>query len=836
MHSRHYNAGDVVIKEGDPAKAMFFVVKGTVKVISADGEINFAELNPGNFFGEIGIMFHINRTATVIAKTKCLVAALTAEALEAKTALYPEIQDLIKAAAQERYRQWASGMEKAGRRVHGDVESLHEKKKEDRRDSHGSIRDLSLSRMSSRPSEVDKELSTIAGHADGTCQVAHSAGTASEDFSTAAMSIASDAAPPPSTNSVTQSSPPSESSLPILTPVAALSQKYGSRRRASVAVWSDDRLMQFANAAAAQAEHSKEKYLPKSSSILSRTSTDASISLDRPPRAAPTAPPQTPGYGCLGREIMIRIFRKLDFRQQMRVRLASMVLLRLLLDPDTRLTTEVDLSPWHKRIDDTIISNVVCFCGPTVRKLNLRGCWQVTDKGLAAIAHYAPNIEVLCLASVWDVTDAGVANMARMCHMLKELDLSNCRKLSDAGVVGVLDGCPKIESLCLSYCKNLSDGVMEHPRWAEMKKVNFQRCTGIFDAGFERWKAVAGKGVAHAIGADDGAMDLSLAEASAEADDKVEEEEGDGRGAGQGVAENHADDVESPAGSRIQPSPMEKSVVVDDVEVFDLEFESDETIVHPSNTEQNQHQNGTNTGGKAGGVEHPASTLDDGLRVPGMLGVTRTSPEASVDMDLDDFDEDDEDEARDTLPPSLPTVPNPFALEELILSDCSFLTDATVAAVAGSCPNLIALSLSFCCALTESFAPHLAQGCPRLRMLDLSFCGGAVTDPSLLILARGLRRLERLSIRGCVQVTPAGIEYIAEWCEGMRMVNVSQCRGIGPDSVAGKGWKLLTCQTLLEVEDDDRASRVGRRERDKNGVGNAAKKAKRDSRSRASTA
>ena len=49
MHLRHCNAGDVVIKEGDAAKAMFFVVKGTVKVISEDGEINYAELGPGNF-------------------------------------------------------------------------------------------------------------------------------------------------------------------------------------------------------------------------------------------------------------------------------------------------------------------------------------------------------------------------------------------------------------------------------------------------------------------------------------------------------------------------------------------------------------------------------------------------------------------------------------------------------------------------------------------------------------------------------------------------------------------------------------------------------------------
>jgi hypothetical protein len=51
VHLRQFAAGDRIIREGEIAKAMFIIVKGSVTVCSADGECEFAELQPGNFFG-----------------------------------------------------------------------------------------------------------------------------------------------------------------------------------------------------------------------------------------------------------------------------------------------------------------------------------------------------------------------------------------------------------------------------------------------------------------------------------------------------------------------------------------------------------------------------------------------------------------------------------------------------------------------------------------------------------------------------------------------------------------------------------------------------------------
>jgi hypothetical protein len=49
LHMRKYSVGDVVVRQGSSARAMFFIVKGTLKVISEDGEIIIGELSNGTY-------------------------------------------------------------------------------------------------------------------------------------------------------------------------------------------------------------------------------------------------------------------------------------------------------------------------------------------------------------------------------------------------------------------------------------------------------------------------------------------------------------------------------------------------------------------------------------------------------------------------------------------------------------------------------------------------------------------------------------------------------------------------------------------------------------------
>ena len=93
---------DYIVTEGDDAKAMYWLVRGAVAVTSRDGESTYAELRPGAFFGEIGILMNIPRTATIIARSKCLLVVLTKEALQCELPRYPEVERAIREEAEER--------------------------------------------------------------------------------------------------------------------------------------------------------------------------------------------------------------------------------------------------------------------------------------------------------------------------------------------------------------------------------------------------------------------------------------------------------------------------------------------------------------------------------------------------------------------------------------------------------------------------------------------------------------------------------------------------------------------------------------------------------------
>ncbi len=98
LHSPH----DYILTEGDEAKAMYWLVRGAVAVTSRDGESTYAELKPGAFFGEIGVLMNIPRTATIVARTRCLLVVLKKEDLRKELPKFPEVERAIREEAQER--------------------------------------------------------------------------------------------------------------------------------------------------------------------------------------------------------------------------------------------------------------------------------------------------------------------------------------------------------------------------------------------------------------------------------------------------------------------------------------------------------------------------------------------------------------------------------------------------------------------------------------------------------------------------------------------------------------------------------------------------------------
>ncbi|KAJ3381269.1 hypothetical protein HDU84_005234, partial [Entophlyctis sp. JEL0112] len=716
IHLRTFSSGDIIIEAGEAAKCVFFVFRGSVEVVSPDGDLVLATLEAGSYFGEIAVLFDTPRVATVRAVQKCLLGVLTSTDLRVRLEKYPVMKQMVLAEAAERYATSRAYLERTDRR--GGAQPQQAQQRDillERKTSSGMpeiARAMSLSPTAAgSPMSLSRRNSSLAllqyqddedqdlnvdmdinhdysenfGEGGSSPDVSriYSGNDADDD---SAGDSESQAKAPSITISVSRTSetrrlskqasegsnvdhsqniaelalllPTTSSLTPAIAPIISvespnsyisnLSLLHTAKRRASVAVWSDDRLMQMAQNAA---ERASSKSKPSSAISFIRNSVEISsddiedsassdfcVSSVEGSEISALAP--FPNF------ITRMIFGYFNVKELYRLRRISCTIAVFLQDVDNKFFETLDLSPWHKIVNDNLLQTVLSFCGHCIKKLSLRNCWHVTDKGIGHISKLVPLLEEANFASVWEITDTGIATLTRIATHLHSLDLSNCRKLTDSAILAILTFIPRLNSIHLSYCKNLSDASMEHETWSIVRSINMQRCTALSDAGFAFWEAAA-----------------------------------------------------------------------------------------------------------------------------------RT-----------------------------------FALSELILADCSFLTDAAVNSIASVCPALELLSLSFCCALTEDCIPTLAAGCRSLRVLDLSFCGSAVSDNAMLALAGlapadagdgltgsaggddraptnpphahdaphphphpppRMQHLERLSLRGCVLLTDAGVAALTA-LPRLALLNITQ--------------------------------------------------------------
>jgi CRP/FNR family transcriptional regulator, cyclic AMP receptor protein len=81
---RCFDAGAIVVAEGEPGRSMFIVHSGKL-VVSRLGDsgrvIRMAGLEPGDFFGEMTLIEMQNRSATVVAESPTVLYELTARKL-----------------------------------------------------------------------------------------------------------------------------------------------------------------------------------------------------------------------------------------------------------------------------------------------------------------------------------------------------------------------------------------------------------------------------------------------------------------------------------------------------------------------------------------------------------------------------------------------------------------------------------------------------------------------------------------------------------------------------------------------------------------------------------
>src|ERR1700739_1646973 len=81
LAERRFEVGATVVAEGEPGRSMFIVHAGNLEVSRrADSEhaIHIADLEPGDFFGEMTLIEMQNRSATVVVESPTVLYELTA--------------------------------------------------------------------------------------------------------------------------------------------------------------------------------------------------------------------------------------------------------------------------------------------------------------------------------------------------------------------------------------------------------------------------------------------------------------------------------------------------------------------------------------------------------------------------------------------------------------------------------------------------------------------------------------------------------------------------------------------------------------------------------------
>lgn len=80
---REVKGGEMIIRQGEPADFFYVIASGTVEVsqAGADGSIRvLRQMGANEFFGEIGLLSRVPRTATVVAQSDCALVALAGAA------------------------------------------------------------------------------------------------------------------------------------------------------------------------------------------------------------------------------------------------------------------------------------------------------------------------------------------------------------------------------------------------------------------------------------------------------------------------------------------------------------------------------------------------------------------------------------------------------------------------------------------------------------------------------------------------------------------------------------------------------------------------------------
>ncbi|GJJ72849.1 hypothetical protein EMPS_05207 [Entomortierella parvispora] len=820
VEPRTYNLGQSIIHRGEIGREMFFIASGTVEILSDDNLRVLARFRDGQFFGEIAVLLDVPRIANVKAVSEVEVFVLTKDNLEAVFKAVPGAAEIITSEGNRLYQDWLNSRRRSQSMDLDDTAVIDPQSAEVK----STLNEVATPPCTDHIPLLRRRSSEATVHP---IEAGHPAAisvlplTCATDFKRGHRASLSQSSAMPVPGTETQ-----DDSLQEAPPISFFNQDAGAdeaqepptsrnptirglqgsnprRRRASVAVWSQQDLMKLAEAAQAKSSIDTSHAPVQSTSLAqsvqpeqwehtvqdptahfltkdSRRGSLSSLAMNPPKKLMGPATFQD-----LHDNIVAQVLNALPIESLLAARRVCSSWNTLIMENENVLT-DLDLSMHKKTVNDAVIASI---CSSVLsRKLyrttsvSLRDCFLISDKGLAMMVAHIPGVRNLDLHSCWNVTDAGFRTLGVHCPELRSVDFSNCRKLGDETIFGLY---PKeAMELVIPPKEQLVEAVLgpqadSHPILEDTIVID-----GSTDTSMDQTQVLLTRQPSIDMEADGQGAQIAPSDSSPLVADTVMTGEPESLAAKPTV---------KLAPTQIGPRGCP---LLSHLNLSYCKNLTDKSFIHLSLYGSKQ------------------------LVSLNLQRCTTISPEAFISLDMDAKKAVGE-AASATVNGNYGPLDggyNPLAqpcfprLRELCLSDCTFLNDAAIIALAPNMPAVEGLSLSFCCALTDLAIEALLDSCAFLRKLDLSFCGSAVSDASLYQMAQmdaqepGEFSLEDLEIRGCVRVTEHGIREIIDRCPNLKRLNVSGCSGIG-GALSGTGSPMD--ETLKEAADQPIGAAAG---------------------------
>ncbi|KAK9492772.1 hypothetical protein V1508DRAFT_135881 [Lipomyces doorenjongii] len=831
LRPQFYSPQDYILTEGEDARAMYWIVKGAVGVTSRDGESVYAELTAGAFFGEIGILFNRPRTASVLARTKCMVVVLTAEALNAVLPQYPDIEKAIREEAQERLNilekqkaaelskkqdQAATNLASASTTVPSASQQIQSTPIRETPFSNLMIRDLlkDISLFESLPPDIlhtlvlsvepkryspfeyilrqnlpGRELFFIVSGTvevlDEVSQHVRARLTNGAHFGEVTfLSLAP--ARTASVRSVTMvdclvlTSKALKSVMEKYPSILEAIEKTARARMASLSTASEPSYSPSSSSQVGRrAPATDDKSLAAQASVTADVSPVEKDELEKPLDPDPFS--QTSDHIDSVEENPSALTVPLMSGSPL-LSTESMNRLSLESSPSSESSSALsssESSTSSSRSPSPAIATTAAVdqLGPNAENLvKQRSHSARRQASISADRVYKQHKRARRAGSHVIAGRLPDAILVKVLCNLPLRDLVHLQRvckhwrdiiLHSPNILTKLDLTPYNTSIDDSTIKSISAFVGNRPH-----VIDISNCFHVTDEGFAHLVASIGRDIrVFRMKSVWDVSGMAVMELTVPAIARTLEEVdlSNCRKVGDATLARVVGWVVPESANSLPGAPPPGTIVgCPNLKRVSLSY-----CKHI--TDKSMHHL----------AAHASSRLE-------VLDLTRCTTITDVGFGY--------------------WSARPFPrLRKLCLADCTFLTDKAIVSLAAAAKALEQLDLSFCCALSDVSVEVLSLGCPLLKSLNLAFCGSAVSDASLRAVARHLLDLRTLSVRGCVRVTNAGVDAIGNGCVNLQSLDISQCRNVNCEAPPLFGMLSIVNTGVSGLEsDEERAGGSGK--------------------------